>query len=109
MNKFIVLPILVLFIAGCTQTEIANPAAVYCEDKGYNYDIRDTPIGQDGFCVFNDSSECSGWDYYHGECTEETASPCKDLCGNNICEEAVCQAIGCPCAENNESCPYDCI
>jgi hypothetical protein len=33
---------------------------------------------------------------------------CKDLCGNGTCEEMVCMAIGCPCAESHESCPADC-
>lgn len=33
---------------------------------------------------------------------------CKDLCGNGHCEEIVCMAIGCPCAESHESCPADC-
>lgn len=33
---------------------------------------------------------------------------CKDLCGNGRCEEMVCMAIGCPCAETADSCPQDC-
>ncbi len=33
---------------------------------------------------------------------------CEDLCGNGSCEEMVCMAQGCPCAENPESCPADC-
>lgn len=33
---------------------------------------------------------------------------CKDLCGNGTCQEIVCMAIGCPCAETKESCPQDC-
>ena len=33
---------------------------------------------------------------------------CKNLCGNGKCEEIVCMAIGCPCAETAESCPQDC-
>ncbi|MEY4670074.1 MAG: hypothetical protein RL518_2773 [Pseudomonadota bacterium] len=34
--------------------------------------------------------------------------PCKDLCGNGRCEEIVCMAIGCPCAETSATCPQDC-
>ena len=34
--------------------------------------------------------------------------PCVDECGNGACEEVVCEAIGCPCAETAESCPEDC-
>lgn len=33
---------------------------------------------------------------------------CKDLCGNGTCEEMVCMAVGCPCAESHASCPADC-
>lgn len=33
---------------------------------------------------------------------------CKDLCGNGRCEEMVCMAVGCPCAETPQSCPQDC-
>ncbi len=33
---------------------------------------------------------------------------CEDQCGNGICEEFVCLAIGCPCAETKESCSVDC-
>jgi len=33
---------------------------------------------------------------------------CIDQCGNGICEEAVCAAIGCPCSESKETCPSDC-
>ena len=33
---------------------------------------------------------------------------CKDLCGDGICQEIVCMAIGCPCAESPTSCPKDC-
>ena len=33
---------------------------------------------------------------------------CKDHCGDGICQEMVCLALGCPCSENSESCPQDC-
>lgn len=33
---------------------------------------------------------------------------CKDLCGDGICQEVVCMAVGCPCAESPTSCPKDC-
>lgn len=34
---------------------------------------------------------------------------CKNMCGDNQCQEVVCQAIGCPCAETITTCPQDCI
>jgi uncharacterized protein len=33
---------------------------------------------------------------------------CIDACGDGFCDEMVCQAEGCPCAETLESCPEDC-
>lgn len=33
---------------------------------------------------------------------------CKDLCGDGVCQEIVCMAVGCPCAESPASCPKDC-
>lgn len=33
---------------------------------------------------------------------------CKNLCGDGVCQEMVCQAVGCPCSESAESCPVDC-
>jgi len=33
---------------------------------------------------------------------------CQNLCGDGICQEVVCEAIGCPCPETSESCPQDC-
>ena len=35
-------------------------------------------------------------------------SQCVDSCGNGTCEEIVCQAEGCPCAESAASCASDC-
>ena len=34
---------------------------------------------------------------------------CKDLCGDGICQEVVCLAEGCPCAETSQNCPEDCF
>ena len=33
---------------------------------------------------------------------------CKDLCGDGVCQEIVCMALGCPCPENADTCPKDC-
>jgi putative hemolysin len=37
-----------------------------------------------------------------------TDGTCEDMCGDGICQEVVCQAIGCPCAETRQTCPQDC-
>ena len=38
----------------------------------------------------------------------KTETGCKNLCGNGTCEEIVCMALGCPCAESSQTCPSDC-
>ncbi len=110
MKKILFGLFVIFLIIGCTQqSQVANPAAVYCRDQGYTYEIRTGPEGgQKGFCVFDDGSECPGWEYFNETCTVDTASNCKDLCGDGECQEVVCQAIGCPCPETPESCPSDC-
>ncbi|MFO0416581.1 MAG: hypothetical protein ACK5Y6_04770 [Pseudomonadota bacterium] len=40
--------------------------------------------------------------------SEASDSPCVDRCGDGVCQEMVCMAVGCPCAETPESCPKDC-
>ncbi len=94
---------------GTDDIGIANPASVYCEDLGGEVEIRKLADGSErGFCLFDDQSECDEWEFFRGEC-ERGAFFCKDLCGDGICQEVVCEAHGCPCAETPESCPYDCL
>jgi hypothetical protein len=33
---------------------------------------------------------------------------CRDLCGDGVCQEIVCMAVGCPCPETSQTCPQDC-
>ena len=52
-----------------TNTTIANPAAVFCEENGGISEIRTAPDGsQSGACVFPNGSECDEWAYFRGEC-----------------------------------------
>ena len=82
-----------IFIAGCTQapngsgqpisgvspsvtpaSALANPAAVFCEEKNYQYVIRKNPDGSEyGVCIFPDRTECEEWAFYQGTCNESTA------------------------------------
>ena len=51
------------------NSQIANPASVYCEKQGYELEIRTNPDGsQTGYCIFSDGSECEEWAYFRGEC-----------------------------------------
>jgi putative hemolysin len=51
------------------STGMANPAAVNCIDKGYNYSIRaDENGGQYGVCYKENYTECEEWAFFRGEC-----------------------------------------
>jgi subtilisin-like proprotein convertase family protein/C1A family cysteine protease len=47
---------------------MANPAAVYCDELGYEYQVVDAAEGQHGICVLPDGSECDGWGFLQGKC-----------------------------------------
>jgi C1A family cysteine protease/putative hemolysin len=47
---------------------MANPAAVYCRELGYEYQIVDTAGGQDGICVLPNGRSCGGWSFLEGSC-----------------------------------------
>lgn len=68
------LPALLLLLAGCTPLVergeggdirpvigMANPASVSCVDNGGRSEIRDTPRGQIGVCVFHTGQVCEEW------------------------------------------------
>lgn len=48
-------------------TQIANPAAVNCKEKDYDYDIRDSASGSAGYCSYG-GKECEEWALYRMEC-----------------------------------------
>lgn len=51
------------------QSQLANPASVYCEEQGGELEIReDEQGGQYGVCTFPEG-ECEEWAFYRGECS----------------------------------------
>lgn len=59
---------------GCGQnTQIANPASVYCEEHGGTLEIKTaTNGGQFGWCTFSDGRECEEWDFFRTKVCEIT-------------------------------------
>jgi len=54
------------------NSQIANPASVFCTEQGYTLEIRtDEQGGQSGICIFPDGSECEEWEFYRGNCSLE--------------------------------------
>ncbi|MCK5039683.1 MAG: DUF333 domain-containing protein [Candidatus Aenigmarchaeota archaeon] len=49
----------------------ANPAAVYCQNLGYEYEIVRTDESSYGLCVFNDGFKCNAWDFFRGKCGKD--------------------------------------
>ncbi len=51
---------------------MANPAATYCKDLGYDYRISSAADGSEqGVCVFPDGSSCEEWSFLNGECGKQ--------------------------------------
>ena len=47
---------------------MANPAATYCKDLGYEYRIIKAEDGERGVCVLPDGLECGDWDFLAAKC-----------------------------------------
>jgi putative hemolysin len=55
------------------QTNMANPASLYCEQNGNTLEIQTADDGsQSGVCVFPDGNTCDEWAYYRGKCGPAT-------------------------------------
>ena len=45
----------------------ANPAAVYCLELGYGYEIVEAERGERGLCVLPDGRKVSAWEFFRGK------------------------------------------
>jgi putative hemolysin len=50
---------------------MANPAATYCRELGYDYRVGRSSKGEEGICVFPDGKECEEWKFLSGKCGRE--------------------------------------
>lgn len=102
---------LALATLGCSSDKNGGPAAP--DGPPPQGCTEEAKICPDGSSVGRVGPSCE-----FAPCPDSTAPPpasgpapeatCKDECGNGTCEEVVCMAVGCPCAETKESCPADC-
>jgi putative hemolysin len=98
---FVLSLIIVLLAVSCEKednTQIANPASVYCIEQGGELRITDNEQGQYGLCVFEDGSECEEWDFFRGECDRSSiAQEDKYFCETDIdcVPEQCCHADSC--------------
>ncbi len=56
------------------NSQMANPASVYCEKNGGKLEIRTAENeGQVGYCKFSDGTECEEWEFMKGECKNDSS------------------------------------
>ncbi len=94
-STFLILILLtVLFITGCRSGEvesapptppgrnrnrdqfvgIPNPASFYCQEMGYELELRESAGGTEGICILPDGKECEEWEFLAGGCAIEWTS-----------------------------------
>ena len=50
---------------------VPNPASFYCEEMGYQVELRTAAGGTQGICIFPDGRECEEWEFLSGSCGTE--------------------------------------
>lgn len=85
MSKKILIIVLILVIAGMVyyfgfgqrgetpeeggeESQLPNPAAVYCLEQGGTLEHETFEKRVRGFCIFDDGSRCGQWDFHRGDC-----------------------------------------
>ncbi|MDX2418704.1 MAG: DUF333 domain-containing protein [Xanthomonadales bacterium] len=64
--------LITLGLAITSQTHaLKNPAAVYCEALGYEYQIVGTKKGEKGICVINPETKVDAWEFLQGKVKQE--------------------------------------
>lgn len=107
MNKFI-LSFLLIALPCCAgprrvaTQDTASPAGSFeaCVQAGYEI-IRSHPmrcVTPQGMVFLKDQP-----------IRNNRGGLCKDMCGDGVCQQIVCQGENCPCAETPIVCPGDCI
>lgn len=54
-----------------TGSFMGNPAAIHCQDLGYEYVLIDDSSGQRGVCRFPSGEECDAWLFLQGRCGQQ--------------------------------------
>lgn len=73
------------------NSQLANPASVYCIAHNGSLDIRVNADGSSyGVCVFNETSECEEWAYFRGECSDGSLDSINSCNADSDCIPASC-------------------
>jgi len=68
MKKGLIVLGLLVTVLAISAWGFRDPAAVYCSQLGYEYNIKQTAEGDVGFCKFGDGTECPDFDFLEGAC-----------------------------------------
>ncbi len=74
-----VFALMVLAVAGCSAgpapySNTVNPAAVFCNDSGGRFLLRETTEGVVGICALADGTEADAWEFYRANSPEAAAA-----------------------------------
>ena len=47
---------------------VPNPASFYCQEMGYELELRDSEGGSEGICIMPNGAECEEWEFLAGGC-----------------------------------------
>jgi putative hemolysin len=50
---------------------LPNPASFYCQEMGYELELRETDQGTVGICILPNGAECEEWEFLAGGCSIE--------------------------------------
>ena len=90
VGMFLLIP---LFNVSAVTTGVRNPAAAYCLDLGYEYEIRKMPEGEYGVCKFPDGSEAEEWKFLAGQEKREYNFCTRNGFGTKTVSDERCVAI----------------
>lgn len=86
-----------------SNTTIANPASVYCIEKGGNLSIIvDENGGQQGVCILSNGTICDEWAYFRGECGGSGLKECN--VDSDCVPASCCHPTSCVAKENAPMC-----
>lgn len=85
--QFVYLPVVLIILTAVVQpgsllnqeinappdsiTGMGNPAAVHCQDLGYEFKTVPGPDGARGICEMPDGEACGAWAFLQGECGQD--------------------------------------
>lgn len=112
----------IIFVPNGTEDHwidiFGNESIVNFTQLNYLDSAHDECVNEDGMCGgLAGFACCSGLrcdlegDYPDaaGTCIVDLPGDiCEDKCGDDVCDETVCQGEDCPCAETSDNCPADC-